>query len=540
MVRSNSSSRVIYAGPGDDVAAVIEKLRRARAPSGALVANNCPALHNRDNLRRLQARAAELELDFTLVCGDRAVRSMAADLGIRVVTSLGALHAPDQAERSASADAAQTLASRGGKRAPRDAERTIRAANGTGPRRPSSEDRSGAAPPLERSLARVLAWATVIVVLLFAVWGVFYLILPSATIELTPVQQRYTTELQLIADPQVSRFNAATGQMPAQLVILEETDELTVAATGKRDVPVGRAEGSVVFRNRISQPVMAPKGTVVLTDDNRRYETSADVTIPPTSGTSDTFGIKRVGVVAAEPGPEGNVNAGAITHIEDQSLNQRLVVSNNTPILGGGLRASTFVTEQDRLQLYEQLRHTLMQRLYERLGEKIDPQENALMPWHEDVIVEQATYDKEVDEEAEQLTLRMKVKLRGTAYAHAHLAEIAPLILERIVENQLDSYALVPDSVRLGTPNVAEMAEGAFKLTVTAQGDLVSSWDLGQVRRELTNATRAEAEAYLSALEGAGDYTLEMGPEWHERMPRLWFRIAIDVQPPLQITTEDL
>ncbi len=535
MARPYSSSRIIYAGRGDDVAAIIEKLQRAPGPSGALVANNCPALQSRENLRDLQAQAAQQELELTLVCGDRAARAMADDLGIRVVASLGALHAQEQPSRGA----AGTAKAAGEKEALPAAERTIHTTPGKEPGSGLAEPRGRRTPPpLERSLARVLAWATLIVVVLFGIWGVLYLVLPSARVELTPVQQQYTTELQLIADPQVSRFNAATGQMPAKLVVLEETEELTVAATGKRDVAVGRAEGSVVFRNRISQPVSVPKGTVVLTDDNRRFETADNLTIPPTSGASDTYGMRRVGIVAMDSGPGANVDAGAITHIDDQSLNQRLEVNNDSPILGGGMRASTFVTEQDRLQLYDQLRHTLRQRLYEKIGESIDPREYALVTWQEDVIVEQATYDREVGEEAEQVTLRMRMKLRGTAYSNTHLAEIAPLILARIVENQLDSYMLVPETVSLSTPEAVELADGVFQLKLTAQSDVVSTWDLGKVRRELTNVTRAEAEAYLDALTGVGDFELEMGPDWYERMPRLWFRIAIDVQSPLQFAAE--
>ena len=388
---------------------------------------------------------------------------------------------------------------------------------------------------IDQSLSKVLALATLIVVVLFLVWGGVYLVVPSARIQLTPVQQQYSTELQLMADPQVRGLNAAAGKIPAQVVVIEETDELTVAATGTRDEPIGKAEGSVVFRNQISQPVVVPRGTVVLSNDNRRYLTSAQVTVPPTSATNSSFGQRRVAVVAEEVGPIGNVEAGTITHVEDQSLNQRLIVENDSPIQGGGLRATRFVTEEDRLKLFENLRQELLHQVMGRLRDRIDVSDDIFVQWDTDVIVEQAEYDKEVGKEGDEVTLRMKVKLRGTVYSSTYLAEVAPLIIERIVENQLGSYTLLRDTLTLGTPEYNGISEGVVLLTLEAQGDLVSTWDLGEVRRRLANTTREEAEAYLNTLMGVGEFVVEMGPDWYDRMPRLWFRISIEVTEPLKL-----
>ena len=537
MLSSNSNSRTIYAGRGDDMQTIAAKLQQRPGSPVVLVANNCPALHDRENLSFLQRQARVLDLELTLVCGDRNVRSFASDLGIEAVSSLGALHAPEESQRGESAGSVTAARSaKTGAQAAGDAEKTIHTRATASGMAVGSRGRSGRGSlSRDRSFSSILALATLIVVLLFVVWGVFYLVLPSAKIELTPVQQRYSTVLQIRADPQVNRLNAATGQVPAQLVVIEETDEMTIPATGSRNEPTGRAEGNVVFRNRISQRVVVPKGTVVLTNENRRFTTAVEVNIPPTSGTSETFGWQRVAIVAEEPGPVGNVQSGAITHIEDQSLNQRLIVSNDAPVQGGGERAVTFVTEQDRVQLFEQLRHNLMQRAWQQLRDRSDLKESTFVTWDADVIVDEATYDRTVGEESDQVTLRMKVKLRGTAFSNSYLAEVVPVILARIVENQLEDYALVADTVLVGEPEEVGIADGVVQLSLEAQGDLVSAWDLGKVRRDLANKTRAEAENYLNNLTGVGGYALEMGPDWYDRMPRLWFRIDIDVLSPLQL-----
>ena len=539
MASSNPSSRIIYASHGDEIAAIFVKLQRKRGSSVVLVGNNCPALHSRENLGFLQRQAVDLGLDLTLVCGDRAVRSAANGLGIKVVNSLGALHAPEQPERgpeTAVANVATSKIAKTGAEASNVAEKTIRANQAAGATTGRSQRLAGRGSlSNDRSFSSILALATLVVVLLFVVWGALYVVLPSAKIELTPVQQRYSTVLQLMADPQVSRLNAATGQVPAQLVVIEETDEMTIPATGKRNEPTGRAEGSVVFRNRISQRVVVPKGTIVLTNDNRRYMTAAEVNVPPTSGTSSELVGRRVAVVAEESGPIGNVGPNVITHIEDQSLNQRLIVNNDFPIQGGGERVVTFVTEQDRLQLFEQLRHLLMQRVWQQLGGVVNPSESSFVPWDDDVIVDEANYDRSVGEESDQVTLRMKVKLRGTAFSNKYLAEVAPIILARIVENQFEAYALVSDTVLLGKPNVNSITDGVIQLTLEAQGELVSAWNLGKIRRDLANRSLDEAESYLDNLTGVGDFTLEMGPDWYERMPRLWFRIDIEVVKPIQL-----
>lgn len=539
MASSNPKSRTVYAGPGDEIPAIILKLQRRRGSPVVLVANNCPALHLRENLEFLQRQAEELDLDLTVVCGDRRVRDLASALGLVVVKSLGALRAPEQSDRnqgSAFTDAANSQVGQTRNEAPGAAEKTIHT------RSPAksmdlkaNQRRNRRSLSLDRSFSSILAVATLIIVLLFVVWGVLYIVLPNAKIELTPVQQRYSTVLQLRADPQVSRLNAATGEVPAQLIVIEETDEMTVPATGVRSEPTARAEGNVVFSNRISQRVVVPKGTVVLTNDNRRFTTAAEVTIPPTSGTSGLFGAKRVGIVASEPGPISNADSGAITYIEDQALNQRLIVNNDAPIQGGGERAVSFITEQDRLQLYNQLRDVLKQRVWQQLRNRSDLKESTFVTWDADVIVDEAVYDSSVGDESNEVTLRMRVKLRGTAFSNAYLEEVVPVILERIVENQLEDYELVTDTVDAGEPQVKGITDGVIQLSLEAQGDLVSTWDLGEIRRDLANVTREDAEDYLDNLMGVGDFSLEMGPDWYDRMPRLWFRIDIDVLSPLQL-----
>ena len=559
MASSFSSSRIVYASHGDEIAAILVKLQGRRGSSIVLVANNCPELHSSENLAFLQRQAVDLELDLTLVCGIRAVRTTASSLGINVVSSLAALHPSEHSQVSAeeldSAAAARTHAGQDHSRVAGTPKKPV--VKGTS--RGSRLDRGEESPPplatlstrdtgrkslpkrprtslsIDQSLSKVLALATLIVVVLFLVWGGVYLVVPSARIQLTPVQQQYSTELQLMADPEVRGLNAAAGKIPAQVVVIEETDELTVAATGTRDEPIGKAEGSVVFRNQISQPVVVPRGTVVLSNDNRRYLTSAQVTVPPTSATNSSFGQRRVAVVAEEVGPIGNVEAGTITHVEDQSLNQRLIVENDSPIQGGGLRATRFVTEEDRLKLFENLRQELLHQVMGRLRDRIDVSDDIFVQWDTDVIVEQAEYDKEVGQEGDEVTLRMKVKLRGTVYSSTYLAEVAPLIIERIVENQLGSYTLLRDTLTLGTPEYNGISEGVVLLTLKAQGDLVSTWDLGEVRRRLANTTREEAEAYLNTLMGVGEFVVEMGPDWYDRMPRLWFRISIEVTEPLKL-----
>lgn len=573
MASSFSSSRIVYASDDDELPAIFVKLPRRQGTAVVLVANNCPALHSRENLALLQRQAVDLELDLTFVCGNRGVRDIASGFGIKAVSSLGAIHPSAHSEaaaeaatgiksgadkkRSAEAFAAQSAQpeyssprtasssrdARSGKAARLRSESRGGAGKGEptaslrtrGSGRQPTEGKSRAPLTVDRTFSTVLALATLVVVVLFILWGVVYMVVPSAEVTLMPVQRRYTTVLQLMADPQTNRLDASAGKIPAQRIVIEESEELTVAATGTKEVPVGRAEGTVIFRNQISQPVVVRRGTVVMTNDNRRFKTSVEVTVPPTSGASDSFGAKRVAVVSDELGPIGNVDSGGISHIEDQSLNQRLTVINDLPIHGGRLNIVDFVTEEDRLQLFDTLRQKLKQRVLYRLGERKDASDSIFVQWDDDIIVEQADYDRAAGEDGNEVTLIMKVKWRGTAFSAEYLEEAAPAILQRIVENQLGSFELQEDSLRIATPNVEGISEGVVLLTLQAEVDLVSTWNLGEVRRELANKSRAEAENYLAGLEGVSEFALEMGPDWYDRLPRLWFRIAIEVVEPLQI-----
>jgi len=286
------------------------------------------------------------------------------------------------------------------------------------------------------------------------------------------------------------------------------------------------------MQNRIAREVRVPKGTVLLTRDNRRFLTVAEVKLDPTSAASGRFGLQRVAVVAEQPGPLGNVEKGAISRVEDETLNQWLMVTNEAPTQGGSLRSVTLVTEEDRKQLYENLRATLARRAQERLVSQVDPAREIVVLWMPEVEVQEASYDKAVGDEGEKVSLRMKVVLRGTVFQMKYVQELAPQVLERQVKNQRKDYRLLPATVQAQPPEVLTLKEGAVYLRVRAEGDIVPTWDVRKIQRDLVDKTREQAEAYLRSLPGLGGYDLATGPGWYPRLPRFSFRIHVQVQPP--------
>jgi hypothetical protein len=324
------------------------------------------------------------------------------------------------------------------------------------------------------------------------------------------------------------RIVAGTGDsgVPVHTTHLDVSGTLTVPATGTTLVPYGHATGSITFANPLDGYVAVPVGTIVATNGGIAFATLAAAGVPRAehSFTGTTNGQQSVQVEAVQPGPGGNVPAGAITRMRGR-LAGVLLVTNYNPTGGGTLRTVYSITPRDtagavatlRASLSAQAQRTLRQR-YARSPARAITGVSAGAPVVASVIANGRLFAR--------VTLTVHVTMD---YLHAQ--DVRRVAAAKATLNMAGrNLVVVPGSQRV-TEHVAQEGN-QFVVTVRLRAQVVPAIDTTNLRGLLAGRSVADARQLLdgSARYGDWQYSLQTNPDWAGRMPQTPSLIHITVR----------
>lgn len=365
---------------------------------------------------------------------------------------------------------------------------------------------------LASSLLLAVAWAAV----------------PTAAVEILPVREPWTGEVPITVDPALKKPDVARGRIPGRTVSKEVSDSRQEPTTGRKAVPDARAAGDVVFVNRSDKSVQIPKGTVVLAGA-MKFATREDSVVPGTPASAKNAPrMARVKVQAVNGGPSGNVERFQIDKIEGP-LGTTLEVLNDAAVKGGTERVSAYVTEEDRRRLQESLYRLLSDRLTQQLkGQAPNAEKESAVPWsgQNPAIVETA-FSKNVDEEAQVLSLTMKLRYGATVFSNDTYNDVVRRHASGTLQQARPGFQLAPDTVNAQPPLVLGVENGSVRLTGRVSGTAVADMNAGAVKRAVANRPVREAMQALQTVPGVSAYQLRAWPAWFGRVPWLGWRIAI-------------
>lgn len=493
----------IHLGPGDDLAAIEAQLKGAASEQVLLIVpRGCKALRRLVNLKLLARHARKTGKGLALLTSDATVHALAKEAGLSAFTWRAlALRLPwctpgDVRHRPTLQELARAL-----------------------PRPPKPRVRR----PRQRRPWLVLP---VFLVLLGLVAALSALLVPQATITLTPATKEISHHFEVLVDPEVEAVDVQERVVPARRLTVTFVASAQSGTMQQKDAPDAPATGFVTLINRRPEPTTIPAGAIVSTGTGVaiRFQTQEEVTVPP-------LGSARVRIQAMEPGPSGNVRALAINSIEPRYALLVNVV-NNEPTTGGTVKRVGVVTLQDK----ERLRSTLLSRVVQEaaghLEGKLEPGE-FLVPESIGVEVLGETFGEAVDVLSDVLSLQMQLRARGLAVAMADVGKVATGILE---DQVAEGFELVPESLQFQPLIESATAEGnQVRFEVRVWGTMVAKLDRGQVIatvRGLPIEDAAHALARKMYLADAPEVVVK--PDWLEQVPWLsrrlpWLGLRVQV-----------
>lgn len=345
-------------------------------------------------------------------------------------------------------------------------------------------------------------------------------VIPAATITLVPGRKPIAVTLQVTANPGLDAPDLEFRQLPARLVETNIEETGAIATTGTRQKATERAQGSVVFSNLGANPVNIPAGAIVSTGTGTavNFRTTTAVQVPGGFNQRVTAPIE-----ALEPGIQGNVRANTINTIGG-GYNLRVRVTNPGGTGGGGAALTPVVTQEDRDKLLAEV----LARAEARAADSLQPDVNAgewLAPESVQTFITSQAFSAFNDEEAQELSLTLRLLVRGVAVDQTVLREV---LLEAAQQATPERGKLVASTLRAQRVPGADFNGQAVTFTMTVGADYVIPIDPVEVRTAIAGLTPDEALQVVQArwpLERTPE--IHRDPEWFATLPPIGNRIQV-------------
>jgi len=542
----SDETTLIYLEADDEITTVVRRVRETDPGRIVLVAPGRSRATSSSVALRLLARAAADDDRELAVVGDALTRSLAADAGLATYQSVDDARkavpgqpppAPDPAEARTAAihvvrgpateDTAPTLAAVvvAGKAVTREAE-----TEPVGPvRQPGpapARQRAARRQPRSRRLSMAAIGAALLAVVVG--WGaVGAVVLPAATVTIVPHADPI--------GPVTETFTVADAEHLAGSV----SETATVTASGSYDINAPAA-GRVTFFNFNFFDVQVPAESLVATGEeegDQAFTTLEAIVVP--AGSFDPFqggitaGEASVDVSAAAPGPAGNVEAGAIDTVLDDSLEGQLrgfpsiteaLVVNPEPTSGGATEAGEEITQEDVDDAVAALSEALRAAVADDLGDLADRV-------HVDAL---GSAEPEISGLDDLVGTRNtpSAEINGTLAYDEIVADVADVEAQAIALLSADpslipdGWALDPESTAVEVDSAAATEEG-LEVEATIRGTRVAVIDTDSILPRIVGLDPQEAAA---ALASTGTATIDLWPFWVGTVPERSWRVEIEVR----------
>lgn len=500
----------------DTVVTVRERLSRLRGRRVLLVWRpESPLLQRKLDLVLIQREAYRRAIQLALVSADKHIIAHAAELNISCFASVEA----SERERWKRGRQKRFLPRYHKPSADLQPEDLARIAARIESRKRQSPWRSA----IERGL--------VLLMLVGVIGAAFYIVLPSAVVEVRLAQDDVIAVVDIIADRKATAVNLERGIIPARSLLQSVETTATIPASGAYWLDSVSAAGVVTFTNLGDSRVIIPATTILGTSAGEPilFQTTANVLVPA--------GVGR-GVDAAVEAREGyrgsigNVSAGMINTVIG-ALAENVSVINLAPLAGGGVRSVKVVAAEDQARLLESVRIQLQSLAFEQVRSTLSDSQVIII---ESIRIEEERkewthFSADVGTMTSELSLTMRAVVSAIAVDERFGRQVAQARLKSMLPPDSDLVTGSLDYMR--GPFTLGRLDGQVRFTASASARAAAAIDRDALREELAGSSVDEARRLLAAWPGLSAIdppVLKLYPKGLQDMPTLAIRIDLRLE----------
>jgi hypothetical protein len=363
-----------------------------------------------------------------------------------------------------------------------------------------------------------------------------YLLLPSATIAVTPKTERIgPIPVTIVADTTATQPDPARGVVPAKEISIPVSVNNTFSATGKR-VQRTNATGTVRFENLDPTSTnRIPGGSVVRTPSGVRFRTQATITVPRAELVGLTIFPARasVKVTAVDGGPDGNVEAGTITIVPSGENSFFLKVTNPQPTAGGASTEFSRVTQADVDGALAALNLSLQQAFQEAMADPaLETDGSTVFPSTGQLGEATPSVAPDTLVGQEVTTFQLGLSADGTVIA-VDEAPVSSLAEPKIQAAVSPGHELVPGSTKVDVGE-AIITGQTVSFPVQATAEQIAVLDPEELKAMVLGKRIDEARAILAPF---GQVALSVSPDWTGSVPSFDSRVTLTIDRAIPIET---
>lgn len=319
-----------------------------------------------------------------------------------------------------------------------------------------------------------------------------------------------------------------SGVIPGS-VFSREIDAQGSSPVASTEVVGEKATGTVVIVNRTVDEQKIKEQSRLVTDDGKLFFMQTSVTVPPATTAPSRVPVL---VLAAEAGPQGNIEPQKLNFAALDEASQSLVYAEATTTLSGGVGETVRVIKETDIEAAQEAAKQTARALVEQQVRDELPEGWAIL--EESWTVELPVFDttSELGNREDAIPFNAHALVRVMAYEQTALETHLRQALEQRLEAD---YMLFPGPITYSKQvDGVNWDEGRADIAVRVTHTTVPRFSVDSLRSKIAGYPEAEAKQYLEGLAGVRGISLTLTPFWATSVPRLERRINLDLQPERQ------
>lgn len=348
-------------------------------------------------------------------------------------------------------------------------------------------------------------------------------------------------EIRFYLDPKIAeKETKTTVSLKSEAVDLEkgiilgtmvensEVGSKKGVTTGKKTVGE-KAQGEIIVYNKTPNGKTLPAQTVIVSTSNIFFTLDQDVVISSaTAGVeSTTYGKAKAKVTAKEIGSQANLPTSSEFSFKDYPTTS-YSARNENPLTGGTSREVFVVAKEDIERLLATLSGELRTKGEENLIKKISGSQKIVTQTITSTVISKK-YDKEIGDEAREITLELKTNLKTLTFDQNDFKKV---IEKQVASSTSDNYEADERTLEEKIVAVEGLKNGDTLMTVIFKISLLPKINIDEIKKNLVGRSIKDGDKYLKAGTFTKKYDLKMKPElpFLKIFPHVQQNIKIDTQ----------
>lgn len=358
--------------------------------------------------------------------------------------------------------------------------------------------------------------------------GLFFWYVPKATVTLYLKPKILEKELQITVDPTFTDIDQNKGIIPGSLKEVEVEGDKTKETTGEKLVG-DKAKGKVIIYNKTDVAKNFSAGTVLIGPDKLTFTLGDSVTIASESAQAEgvTYGKLEANITASSIGTESNLPAQTQFSFKEYPTSLYSAKTDNG-LSGGTSRQIRAVAKSDQTTLLDDLTLELALQAKEQLSSQLTSAQEVLGKEAKTEVVSKK-FSTEVDEEADDLNLKLKIKFTFLVYQKDKLDQ---LIAKTVANDIPESFVLDPQTTTIETKEIEVKKDKAvFKAIIKV--NLLPKVNVEEIKNNLKGRYPEIVRSYLESLPNFSQADIKITPKLPAKLsslPRLTKNINVVVK----------